>query len=938
MASKTISFKNSTYYAASHAVDERLITKYLLPQLKKQGKIAKGSKGIELPVGTNEEPEYLAFSEARDLVLDYLIDKANLLTPDQNILKNTKSYAEFSDLASGFIKREVTTPRALATTVNPGRLTTLQDSKKSLAINDTSHFSSDQTIKDYNALYFRILQYSQSGNSAQILNRLFPGGIGAITDIKQVAFAQAIVANITQLHQAASVEKNPETRGFVVAREFSEILSNYPDLEGYRNFLGSSAIQRNLSQYVDAVANQAMGDDLTILEKFSQTQRDYGKKLNHYLLNESELTSQIFAALPPMSDADRRTITDQILRESVKNSLDSRGLDQIVGKLKLNQEDQTKIIHALKERGVDFSLDYHQDKIRFLTDSQYLTPAEKRLLNQGINPFLTTINPNSKLLIDKEQQILAAYNAKSINAGHQFVTLQEAYAHESKADNPDLLFLGGARDLLNRQRYFSSLTPRELARIRSTNFSRSISNTVSRLRDVQEKFVDGVFDLKDTVTGKKWLYAQWEKWDVIAASVTVPGTNIPLFRINSWVISQFESWKKAKTISLVSSSSKWTSSFGKFSHARIKDYQLGGYSLKGATFVGFNRAWSGFAYKASGKIIKGGSVFAGRTAQRLLIKIGGKALAKAGVELIATISGVFTAVGIILIAKDILDFAGGILKWGWEQLKKIFPTTEGAAAAVITGATVWIAGAWAAGTAYIVGLFAPVVIPVVVTIVAVFSIGFGSLYLFTHQGGDGFDMSIRLDGGIATLLTNSSTTIDCFKLVESGKPFPKNDAENGNAPTEGWSESETAIMKSAIETIKSKYGNFVEAICKGGDVNLWRDAHTSIGWGGWAMTGNDVRFYNLGVSSALYTLSHELGHIYATRIGGVSEFASMGFVIWDTITGTCKNNIYPAKPTSEWMCYGENFAELISWVISGHKSPPSNWAQWINNKIQGGGN
>ena len=94
------------------------------------------------------------------------------------------------------------------------------------------------------------------------------------------------------------------------------------------------------------------------------------------------------------------------------------------------------------------------------------------------------------------------------------------------------------------------------------------------------------------------------------------------------------------------------------------------------------------------------------------------------------------------------------------------------------------------------------------------------------------------------------------------------------------------------------------------------------------MTPTDIRIYDNGVSDNLYTLSHELGHIYERNFGNAG-FRTQSFVTWVPSTLTCQGNIYPENIQSEEKCYFENFAEGISWVISGHGSLPPQWNTFV---------
>jgi hypothetical protein len=98
------------------------------------------------------------------------------------------------------------------------------------------------------------------------------------------------------------------------------------------------------------------------------------------------------------------------------------------------------------------------------------------------------------------------------------------------------------------------------------------------------------------------------------------------------------------------------------------------------------------------------------------------------------------------------------------------------------------------------------------------------------------------------------------------------------------------------------------------------------------MTKQDIRIYDYGVLENLYTLSHELGHVYDSSMGN-HGFPLRLFVFWNPINGKCEKNIYPVMPASIGECYAENFAEGVSWFISGKNTLPIAWYNWLNDSI-----
>lgn len=933
-----ISFTQTSYFRLHHGVDKYLLERIIFPEFQKQAPIAGGSRGIQLPTGENQPEEYISLEEAKQLILDWLINTKNLPESKQTEFKRIKSYEKFSEVSYDFYQAKVKTPSNLATPARINDVAALQNSNKNVAVTDYKKFDADKTMKLFNETYMKVLTHSYSGNPARILKNLFPEGVAAGSDITQMMLAQVIAQNLSRLEKAGSLSSSPERQDHAVSQELARIInSKHKELSSYLNYMGDRDTQSNLRRFTNSLSQSVKEDDPEILSKLESLEVEAANKLDRYLLNESELRQRIFDTLPLSNTNQKALLADSILKEAVRSSLSPKGisalLDQVSADLKIGQSEKAVIERALVDTGLSVSLDYRQNELQLLVNSRELTRGEINLIKKGINPFLTTQNTND--ISQKENKILSNYNGQSINQGRSFTTLRDAYNNELQKDNPDPVFIEQARAHLNRVTYFQSLNSQDQARVERTRFGRWFTNTRSRVYELQNQFFDKWTDVEETVTGKRWLTKQLDRWDSFAEKFTfkVGKVNVPIFRLQGWVLDQWDKLKQKSTLDwLTAGKSKYTGGrailepFRSTINWSLKHYELGGFTVKGATFVAAHAAWSKTIYWASGKIVKDGAIFAARTATRFLIKVGGKALARSTVDAIIALAGTATVVGSVLSVVAILDLITSIGKAAWGFLQRLVPNKE----ALVAGMTT----VWAA----IAGIsLAPLLFAAAVPIITVLAIGLGSVaFMQIYQ--NNFNFSTYTDSGpIGTLIANSSTTIDCFNLVESGKSFPKNDPENGNGPTEGWSASETETIKAAIETMKSTYGNFIEAICQGGDINLWRDSHTGTDWGGWAMTGSDIRLYNLGVSSALYTLAHEFGHIYAARVGGVSEFSTMGFVTWDTTGGGCRNNIYPAKPTYELQCYGENFAELISWVISGHKTPPSNWATWIISKIQKGG-
>lgn len=428
---------------------------------------------------------------------------------------------------------------------------------------------------------------------------------------------------------------------------------------------------------------------------------------------------------------------------------------------------------------------------------------------------------------------------------------------------------------------------------------------------------------------------------------------IPILNLPGFVLDQLTHFRKNLAVKVFEWSWKLSHRGGLFTPLRaVANYAFSFIQHDGdfrATNFYFSRKIMGNFLDWGAKQLKYKSFVAmktavGKTALKIGNKITGGLLGKATAYLASlglSIEGIGIFFTATLLAIDLIKTVGGFFKkfFNDESFRNKFLNWVPAIGIFLGGLGTFLAGipaAIALGFSALVSFFGAALSGIALFfiqgIIWVGAVLLGVMLIFQV-----FNTTIHLDSGVSTLLATSTTTIDCFVFETAGKQFPENDAFTGSEPTEGWSPGEIATMKSVIEKMQSTYGNFIEAVCKGGDIHLWRDSSApKVSWGGWAMTGNDLRIYNNGVSAALYTLSHELGHIYATRIGGIADFITQKLVFWNPVNQTCEKNIYPAQPTSEGMCYGENFAEGISWKISSHGSLPSTWAQWVITNIFGG--
>jgi len=610
-----------------------------------------------------------------------------------------------------------------------------------------------------------------------------------------------VAENLSRLERAGSTGRSSESMDHAVAKELSSIISTrHPELSSYLNYLGDAVTKSYLRQFTTSLAKSVRNENPDALNNLDLLQAQVTTKLDEYLLNESELREKLYHTLPLINEKERLQLTNSILKELARSSLGSNNLydilDNVSASLKIGESEKLAIQKSLANSGLDISLEYRQNELHNLLVSRHLTRGEINLVKKGINPFLVTNSIDTT--VEKEKGLLAKYNSQSIYQNKQFVTLREAYENELSKSNPDPLFLAKARSHLNRVSYYASLTPIEKRQVNRTRFGRFITNARSRAYELQSQFFDKWVDIEETITGKKWLNKQLDRWDKFAENYTIKfgRVNVPIFRLKNWIFNGLDKWKQVTTHKFLAEYATKTSWLGKFTFNRLRDYELGGFTLKGATFVATHRAWSAIAYKASAGIIKDGTVFAVRTATRLLIKLGGKTLAKAGADAILAIASLAGGITTILGIAAVVDFVASLGKFAWEFIQKFVPNKE---AFVATVATIWAGVAGFFATFTIGGLVWPVIIPLAL----VLSIGLGSLGFMTVIYKT-VNITTHLDVGSA--LQQIAVDLLC---------------DEDSAGTEVGVETETAEIKSTGNSVASCANCLAKYLneCYGGSVN-----------------------------------------------------------------------------------------------------------------------
>lgn len=765
MAHNIIPFTRSTYYRLHHGLDRYLLEKYLFPGLQEQGVLGKGSRGIALPIGENQPSEYITLDEAKQLVISWLVDTDNLLESDKKKLEKIGSYEKFAYTAHDLYQAKIEDPAKLVTATRLQNVAALRAAKQAQVVNQAPHFDPGKIIDQYNAQYLKLLSYSRIGVPNQILNQLINPGVYAGSDVTKNMLSAVIVENLPRLYKAGSIGASSRAQDYSVVKELSNIIrSSHPELNNYLNYLGEENTASHLRNLTNSLVKMGSATNNNFLNEYDSLQTKLAPALDSYLLNETELRQQIISRLTAFNEKERSQIADAILRETVRSSSDPKTfieiIDQVATKLNLQDAAHQSIKNELSNTGLDVSLEYRENELFLMLNSRRLTRGEVNLIKQGINPFITV--DSIATLASKESRLLKEYNSQSLYQNKPFVTLQEAYNNELQQDKPNLTFLNHARSHLNHVTYYQSLTDSEIRLANRTRLGRWVTETQSRFVEMQTNFFDKWIDLEETITGKKWLHKQLDKWDNFAEHFTVKigKTQIPLFRIVPWIYDRIDEWKKVTTLAWLGKTKNSTSIIGKFVHWNLTQYELGGFTVSGATSVVAYGVWSKGIYWASGKIVKGGTVFATRTATRFLIKVGGKALARAGEKAIAALAAAGTAIGSALGVVFAIGMVFDLLQAGWQFLKRFFTDADFRSSVtkfgLIVGGVILAIPA-AIGT-FFVGL-GMMMLGMLSNIFLAMTIA-GGLALFTALSYSGFNMSTHLDSN-NSLAQNIAIAVFC---------------------------------------------------------------------------------------------------------------------------------------------------------------------------------
>lgn len=767
-------FNQTSYFRINGGCDRYLIENFLLPGLESQGRISGGSRGIELPSST-QNPEYISLEEAKKLIVEYLDSTENLLTKDKKVLLSIKGFAEFARYAQLVYSNRIADPHKL---LNATRISNLETYRKQQALKKTkttNTYDTGKAFDDYNHLYFKLLKYSQSGVPGNILSTLVPKGLDqGQSNITKLLLAQIICRNFDRLHSAGSVGGSDEIRDFSVTKELFKIIKDeHPDAEGLLNFINDRQAGSILRSYLGRVKTGFFDTGTTSLSDYKKSMVAASTSSSDFIPGQQALLLEIAASLPPnLTQKERDLITQSLISEIISSSTTPLTSDQILilasrkaakklGLKDINTATLSLIKRSLRESGLDAVIEYRQNEMSILVNGHALTGAEIRLIKNGVNPFYS-FKSRLKLGIETNNLINEYNNSNKLSGKLRLSSLDAIEKKELESPSPKLNLIRKIRSLKEYEYFYNNLTAKQKKILKRTQFGRFFLELRSSLAEAQRIGWDKWFDFEDLITGKKFFTYFSDVWEEYSSTVTIPGTKIPLFKFFPWITDQIKNLKKTYVKSIITHT-KESSGLGSLINWSFRQYELGGYTYEGALNHIRKAVWSsaikwGIAKVGMSSAFKYAAVSTKRTVTRVLLKIGGRTLARFGSKAVVGLISALSGVGIVITVISTLQIVGELLKLGWGLVREFFANTNFRENIIIAGATVAgifiampaaIFGFLSTITALISSAFVNLLIAFILSIALPFFAGFvqHNIRLTTR-----LDVNLSLDSGVGEFI------------------------------------------------------------------------------------------------------------------------------------------------------------------------------------------
>ena len=671
---------------------------------------------LALPQGVRlEDPEregkfeFLPLTDAAELVLTWSIDNAELSTRDQTALTKLikgKSYSLFAQALQVDLETRTHDPNKLVTSAlvqNVAALESVQQAAARAATNlPPGHYDPARAIINYNRLRAHLTHLIASGHPAQLAAALVPRELTAMYggSFTGTVLAGLIADELTNLYPLATT-LGPELSGSQIAQRLArQIVETRPDLVGYLNLLGDPATQTGLRNLVENVGQSYLraGHSLADLE---QAKFAAARGLDDWIPTQYDLSRIIVSSIPSLPADQAQALSTAILTSLTTHygtALSAEELVRSAAKSLNYSGDLGYVLTQLHASHLDTALEYRQHELVIKVRGTRLTRGEINLLKQGINPFLTLEKTPPKFYAERDS-FLALYNQtyQAQNPGSPPLTLEQASRHAATLPSPDWGTIRQFRSLLDRQAAYQNLSPQQLSLLKRTRFGRWVEEVRGKSSANRYKLADRLFDLEDTLTGRKFLRKMFDRWDTFTQTKAILAlknpfsgkvVKIPLFRLLPWVFSSWDAYKYRTPIKWLKRLRGTKTGSGRLAQWFFRNYAKGHNTLGGLFYSARSEAWGWttkklfalsakyFSKHATSGVFKYAARSLGRTALRFLIKIGGKALAKFGTKAIAALLAAGTMIGTIFSALMMVGMVFDILKLGYDFIKELIVNAD----------------------------------------------------------------------------------------------------------------------------------------------------------------------------------------------------------------------------------------------------------------------
>jgi hypothetical protein len=676
-------------YLRTHPINKVLIERILLPGLATQGKFAGASRGIKLPHGKDEQPQYIQLDEAAILIISWLESSRNLETSEVNKLNSIANNLKDSKHAVSTLTimlqnkyhEMVNEPETNLTTAVRNNLESYRAHQQKQDKNRYSSigYNPGTVIDTFNKTHKEVTRLMQSGAPAAAIATLLPIDHNSKTPIAtQRAMAQIIASNLDRFTGARDLHlgKTPTSLSLQAnsaTKELEQIIkSSYPEHTDLLNYTGDSDFQKRFLTSINKTADSYVGarGESDRLEPYRKIRLDAARALPFIAPSMLELETTLFNTLDSANIEEARTLTNAILREIISSASNSPNTTQLVdttlAKLNYKNDYRQLIIRTLNTQEFQFGIAYQTQSLNSSFETHRPNRFDRKLVRNGINPQHTQLT--SEQLRDNFQSLLPPQPLPENNLDLEN-TVWEQYFTELRSDNPDQTRLTSLRNWLDSSHTTFRLDDQESKLASRSRFEHSFTSFASRTRHAQHEFYNKLFEIEENLPWNRGIKKALESYDKFVewAVIPLPFTDkkLPLFRMFPWIADQWNTFKQTKTLSQLAKLNPNSTRYKLLTH-----YSKGNFTINGMFGSASREFWGKRVAQPMAKwankrfqsgVFKYATKSISRTGTRFLLKVGGKTLAKFGgkaVLALTSAAGVVTSIiGIGAVIGMVIDLA-----------------------------------------------------------------------------------------------------------------------------------------------------------------------------------------------------------------------------------------------------------------------------------------